>query len=82
MIYDKLIIGGGIIGLATALALKTKNPDCKLGIFEKESDWAMHQSGRNSGVIHTGVYYKPGSMKAKFALSGYIYPVKSFIHKL
>ncbi len=70
MIYDKLIIGGGIVGLATALAIKERDPDCRLAVLEKESDWAKHQSGRNSGVIHAGVYYKPGSKKARFALSG------------
>lgn len=68
--YDKLIIGGGIVGLGTALALKERNPDLKLAVFEKESDWAQHQSGRNSGVIHAGVYYKPGSKKAEFARAG------------
>ncbi len=70
MIYDKLIIGGGIVGLATALAIKRRDPDCKIAILEKESQWAQHQSGRNSGVIHAGVYYKPGSKKAQFALAG------------
>lgn len=70
MRYDKLIIGGGIVGLATALAIKKRDPDCKLAVLEKESDWATHQSSRNSGVIHAGVYYKPGSKKARFALSG------------
>jgi (S)-2-hydroxyglutarate dehydrogenase len=70
--YDKLIIGGGIVGLATALALKERNPDLKLAVIEKESDWAQHQSGRNSGVIHAGVYYKPGSKKAEFAHAGNI----------
>ncbi len=70
MIYDKIIIGGGIVGLATALAVKERDPDCKLAILEKESDWTLHQSSRNSGVIHAGVYYKPGSKKARFALAG------------
>ena len=70
MIYDKIIIGGGIVGLATALAIKERDPDCKLAILEKESDWTLHQSSRNSGVIHAGVYYKPGSKKARFALAG------------
>ena len=70
MVYDKLIIGGGIVGLATALAIKAHDPDCTLAVLEKESDWAQHQSGRNSGVIHAGVYYKPGSKKAQFALKG------------
>jgi len=70
MRYDKLIIGGGIVGLATALAVKEQDPDCKLALLEKESSWASHQSSRNSGVIHAGVYYKPGSKKAQFALAG------------
>ncbi len=70
MIYDKIIIGGGIVGLATALAIKDRDPDCKMAILEKESDWALHQSSRNSGVIHAGVYYKPGTKKARFALAG------------
>ena len=70
MIYDKLIIGGGIVGLATALAIKSSDPDCHLAILEKEADWALHQSSRNSGVIHAGVYYKPGSKKARFGLAG------------
>jgi len=56
--------------LATALAIKASDPDCRLAILEKESDWALHQSSRNSGVIHAGVYYKPGSKKARFALAG------------
>ena len=70
MTYDKIIVGGGIVGLATALAIKQKDPDCKLALLEKEGDWAIHQSSRNSGVIHAGVYYKPGSKKARFALAG------------
>ena len=68
--YDKLIIGGGIVGLATALAIRQRDPECNLAVIEKESTWAQHQSGRNSGVIHAGVYYKPGSKKAAFALRG------------
>ncbi|MCF7825113.1 MAG: L-2-hydroxyglutarate oxidase [Candidatus Marinimicrobia bacterium] len=68
--YDKMIIGGGIVGLATALAIRERDPDCKLAVIEKEGDWALHQSSRNSGVIHAGVYYKPGSKKAHFALAG------------
>jgi len=70
MVYDKMIIGGGIVGLATALAIRERDPDCKLAVIEKEGDWALHQSSRNSGVIHAGVYYKPGSKKAHFALAG------------
>ncbi len=70
MIYDKLIIGGGLVGLATALAIRAQDPDCRLAVLEKEADWSRHQSGRNSGVIHAGVYYQPGSKKAQFALAG------------
>lgn len=68
--YDYMIIGGGIVGLATALALKKQKPDASLAILEKENQWASHQTGRNSGVIHSGVYYKPGSLKAKLAVEG------------
>ncbi len=63
--YDVAIIGGGIIGLATAHEFLEKNPSKKLIIFEKESKLAAHQTGNNSGVIHSGIYYKPGSLKAK-----------------
>jgi len=70
MVYDMIIVGGGIVGLAIALAVKTRDPDCKLAVLEKESGWAKHQSSRNSGVIHAGIYYHPGSKKATFAASG------------
>jgi len=65
-----LIIGGGIIGLATALKLKQREPDCRLVLLEKEDDVGQHQSGHNSGVLHCGLYYKPGSAKARMAVSG------------
>lgn len=65
-----LIIGGGIIGLATALKLKQRAPDCRLTLLEKEDDVGQHQSGHNSGVLHCGLYYKPGSAKARMAVSG------------
>lgn len=65
------IVGGGIVGLATGLAIKQVDPDCDLVIVEKEPDVACHQSGRNSGVLHAGAYYKPGSMKAKFCRAGH-----------
>ncbi|WP_448603355.1 L-2-hydroxyglutarate oxidase [Thermoleptolyngbya sp.] len=68
--YDFAIIGGGIVGLSTAMALGRRYPDAKLVLFEKESRWAFHQTGNNSGVIHSGVYYKPGSFKAKFCRDG------------
>ncbi|MEO0457805.1 MAG: L-2-hydroxyglutarate oxidase [Cyanobacteria bacterium P01_A01_bin.114] len=68
--YDFAIIGGGILGLSTAIHLGQQYPDAKILILEKESDWAYHQTGRNSGVIHSGIYYRPGSFKAKFCRDG------------
>lgn len=64
------IIGAGIVGLATAYQLIKKDPSLKITIFEKEKGPAFHQTGRNSGVIHSGIYYKPGSLKAQNCLSG------------
>jgi len=71
MIYDITIIGGGIVGLATALKLKEANPELKIVLIEKETSLAQHQTGHNSGVIHSGIYYKPGSLKAKNCRRGY-----------
>ncbi len=71
MIYDVTIIGGGIVGLATALRIKEQNPSLKLLIIEKENVVAKHQTGHNSGVIHSGLYYKPGSLKATNCIKGY-----------
>lgn len=68
--YDYVLIGGGIVGLSTAWALLEKFPRCRLAVLEKEGDWARHQTGRNSGVIHSGIYYKPGSLKAKLCRDG------------
>ena len=65
------IIGAGIVGLATALKLKEKYPESNITILEKENGVAKHQTGNNSGVIHSGIYYKPGSLKAKNCISGY-----------
>jgi L-2-hydroxyglutarate oxidase len=65
-----LLIGGGIVGLATALKLKARVPGCRLTLVEKEDDVGRHQSGHNSGVLHCGLYYKPGSAKARLAVSG------------
>ncbi|MCM2316413.1 MAG: L-2-hydroxyglutarate oxidase [Thermoanaerobaculia bacterium] len=68
--YDFAIVGGGIVGLATARELLVRHPGAKLLLLEKEATWAAHQSGRNSGVIHSGIYYKPGSLKAKLGREG------------
>jgi L-2-hydroxyglutarate oxidase len=69
--YDALIVGGGIVGLATALQLQKQKPGLKLAVLEKESELARHQTGNNSGVIHSGIYYKPGSLKAQNCIRGY-----------
>ncbi len=68
--FDIAIIGGGIVGLATALALRSQFPRYSLAVLEKEPELAAHQTGHNSGVIHTGIYYKPGSYKAKLCVEG------------
>ncbi|MDN6297497.1 MAG: L-2-hydroxyglutarate oxidase [Halomonas sp.] len=68
--YDVIVIGGGIVGLSTALKLKQAYPDRRMVVLEKEQGPARHQSGHNSGVIHAGVYYAPGSLKARFCLEG------------
>jgi L-2-hydroxyglutarate oxidase len=68
---DFIIIGGGIVGLSTAYHLKKHNPALKVIVLEKESKIAMHQTGHNSGVIHSGIYYKPGSLKAINCKKGY-----------
>jgi (S)-2-hydroxyglutarate dehydrogenase len=67
---DVVIIGAGIVGLSTAMHLTRNRPELKLAVLEKENDIAQHQSGHNSGVIHSGVYYKPGSLKAKLCVQG------------
>jgi L-2-hydroxyglutarate oxidase len=68
--YDFAIVGGGIVGLSTGMALYKRFPNAKVLLLEKEKELAMHQTGHNSGVIHSGIYYKPGSFKAKFARQG------------
>lgn len=71
MKYDVTIIGGGIVGLATAYNILLKKPNTRLLLLEKETALAQHQTGNNSGVIHSGIYYKPGSLKAKNCIEGY-----------
>jgi (S)-2-hydroxyglutarate dehydrogenase len=68
--YDFAIIGGGIVGLATGAALGRRYPFARILLLEKEVGFAQHQSGRNSGVIHSGIYYQPGSLKAQLARAG------------
>ncbi|MFK4069659.1 L-2-hydroxyglutarate oxidase [Streptomyces sp. NPDC029674] len=67
---DVLVIGGGIVGLATAYALTRSAPGTTVTVLEKEPGPARHQTGRNSGVIHSGIYYRPGSLKARYAVRG------------
>jgi (S)-2-hydroxyglutarate dehydrogenase len=67
---DVLVVGGGIVGLSTAHALTRARPGIRVLVLEKEAGPARHQTGRNSGVIHSGVYYRPGSLKARFAVRG------------
>lgn len=69
-VYDYIIVGGGIIGVSTAWQLKQAHPDKSILLIEKESGFAKHQTGHNSGVIHAGVYYQPGSLKADFCKRG------------
>jgi (S)-2-hydroxyglutarate dehydrogenase len=69
--HDVIIVGGGAVGLATALQILEKSPGSKVLILEKESTVANHQTGNNSNVIHSGIYYKPGSLKATNCIEGY-----------
>ncbi len=68
--FDVAIVGGGIVGLATAYQLTRTYPDCRLVLLEKENQVGAHQTGHNSGVIHSGLYYKPGSAKARLCTTG------------
>ncbi len=68
---DIIVVGAGIVGLATAYQIMKKSPDIKIVVIEKESDVSQHQTGHNSGVIHSGLYYTPGSLKARNCLEGY-----------
>tara|TARA_B100001142_G_scaffold327638_1_gene385764 strand:+ start:1878 stop:3089 length:1212 start_codon:yes stop_codon:yes gene_type:complete len=75
--YDIVIIGGGIIGLSTAMHILEKTPTLNVAVVEKEHTLAKHQTGNNSGVIHSGIYYKPGSWKSEFCVSG-VTKIKEF----
>jgi (S)-2-hydroxyglutarate dehydrogenase len=68
--FDLVIVGGGIVGLATARAIRARRPDWSLAVLEKEPEVGTHQTGHNSGVVHSGVYYRPGSLKARLCLEG------------
>ena len=68
--FDIAIIGAGIVGLSTAMHAVRAYPKLRIAVLEKESGVARHQSGHNSGVIHSGIYYKPGSLKARLCVEG------------
>src|SRR5437879_1740432 len=68
--YNVIVIGGGVVGLAVALEITRRFPKLRLLVLEKEDRVARHQSGHNSGVIHSGVYYNPGSLKARLCVAG------------
>lgn len=65
-----VVVGGGIVGVASACEMKRRHPEWRMAIVEKECKLAVHQSGHNSGVIHAGIYYTPGSLKAKLCVQG------------
>src|SRR6476659_6723393 len=68
--FDVTIVGGGIVGLATALRVQQRRPALRIAILEKEPELATHQTGHNSGVLHAGLYYQPGSLKARLCREG------------
>lgn len=68
--FDLVIVGGGIIGVASAREMKLRYPELSMALVEKESKLAQHQTGHNSGVIHSGIYYRPGTLKAKLCVEG------------
>jgi len=78
--YDYIVIGGGIVGVSTALSLITKQPDKRILLVEKENSFGDHQTGHNSGVKHAGVYYQPGSLKAKFSKEGLKETINFFVN--
>ena len=68
--FDLIVVGGGLVGLASAYKIQKEFPQKNILVIEKEKDLAFHQSGRNSGVLHSGLYYKPGSYRAKNCVLG------------
>ena len=68
--FDIIVVGGGLVGLSVAFKIQQKSPSKKILLIEKENELSLHQSGRNSGVIHSGLYYKPGSLRALNCVAG------------
>ncbi|MGH8510911.1 MAG: FAD-dependent oxidoreductase, partial [Gammaproteobacteria bacterium] len=68
--FDVVVVGGGCVGVATAYRLNVRHPNLTVAVLEKEDRLAAHQTGRNSGVIHSGIYYKPGSRRARQCVEG------------
>lgn len=68
--YDVVVVGGGIVGTASAREILLRHPTWKVAVVEKEESLAFHQTGHNSGVVHAGIYYKPGTLKAKLCVEG------------
>lgn len=79
--FDVVIVGGGIVGTASARELSIRHPHWKIAVVEKEKRLASHQSGHSSGVIHAGIYYKPGSLKAQLCVQGLRLSYKYFDEK-
>lgn len=68
--FDVVVVGGGIVGTASAREILLRHPTWKIAVLEKEERLAVHQTGHNSGVVHAGIYYKPGTLKAKLCVEG------------